>query len=313
MPEASVVKVKKEFIAGIQKCWYQSVIDHYQLDTKLGLTEDKIITRSMGNFPVAQQRSAQGFSSMHNPYGHNAIIMPAGDASASPHFMSGSGLSSARQNIFHSKKYTEQIAKREDQAEAENTLSLSYEHTSQFAIQRGRVYVDPLSDAQIIEGRKARIRSQLDAAVEKTADLPSSGETPYKIVRESENEYRAELYGTRIGLEITDTGTISFRTDRGEGTSVDSVSHLEIELGIDDHTNINYRLSSDNQDLQRTALAEIANDPTLLAFSFDNLKALTDIAKDRESLLKMKLLKPLERSLLAYALKNSKKELRKNR
>ena len=274
---------KKEFIAGIQKCWYQSVMDHYQLDTKLGLTEDKIITRSMGNFPVAQQRSAQGFSSMHNPYGHNAIIMPAGDASASPHFMSGSGLSSARQNIFHAKKYTEQIAKLEDQAEAENTLSLGYEHTSQFAIQRGRVYVDPLSDAQIIEGRKARIRSQLDAAVEKTADLPSSGETPYKIVRESENEYRAELYGTRIGLEITDTGTISFRTVRGEGTSVDSVSHLEIELGIDDHTNINYRLSSDNQDLQRTALAEIANDPTLLAFSFDNLKALTDIAKDRES------------------------------
>ena len=64
------------------------------------------------------------------------------------------------------------------------------------------------------------------------------------------------------------------------------MNHLEITLGIDDHTNINYRLCSESLDLQRTALAEIANDPTLLAFSFDNLKALTDIAKNPDSPLK---------------------------
>ena len=100
----------KSIIQGIQKSWFQTIMEHYGLDRTLDLTQEKIITPSMANFPVAQNRSSQAFSAMDNPYGRKALIVPAGDASSSPHFMRYSGLSGARENVLHAEEYTHSIA-----------------------------------------------------------------------------------------------------------------------------------------------------------------------------------------------------------
>ncbi|WOG26018.1 hypothetical protein [Endozoicomonas sp. 8E] len=106
------VKKAKEGVKMVQKAWFQAVAHYYGIDrsTSLGATSDKMNQKFASVFPLSQQRVKQNVVT-EKAHGHNLAVTVAGEAAASSHFMTGSGLSGARENILHLQNFTHKTAK----------------------------------------------------------------------------------------------------------------------------------------------------------------------------------------------------------
>ena len=140
-----VVKVQK----ALSKAWFQTVANSYGVDQTKGVTPEKINESFAATFPVQQHRVKQNVIEKKSG-SHKVVITAAGDAAASPHFMTASGLTGAREHALHLQDYTKKISHRESSnshdAQAKRRVALrkleeKYQATGDFVIHRGEVFL----------------------------------------------------------------------------------------------------------------------------------------------------------------------------
>ncbi|WBA86652.1 hypothetical protein [Endozoicomonas sp. GU-1] len=99
-----VAKVQK----ALSKAWFQTVAHSYGIDQSLGVTEEMIDDPSVAVFYLQQRRVWRNVIKKKSG-SRQVVITAAGDAAATPHFMTGSGLTGARENVLHLQNYTRDV------------------------------------------------------------------------------------------------------------------------------------------------------------------------------------------------------------
>ncbi|KEQ19373.1 hypothetical protein [Endozoicomonas numazuensis] len=130
----------------IRTAWFQTVANSYGVDEKLNARKGAINKKFATTFSVAQDRTENNV--IYKGGKVPLMITAAGDAAASPHFMSGTGLTSGRQHILDDQDYTRLLATgvsdivMETQAD---DLRDKSDRTAAFAISRGSPFLQPLN------------------------------------------------------------------------------------------------------------------------------------------------------------------------
>ncbi|MGI9278432.1 MAG: hypothetical protein ACR2PX_02240 [Endozoicomonas sp.] len=131
----------------IRTAWFQSVANSYGVDEKLNAKKGAINRKFAASFSVAQDRTEDNV--VYKGGKRPLMITAAGDAAASPHFMSGTGLTSGRQHILDDKAYTKLLATGAStivmETEADDLRDKS-DRTAVFAISRGSPFLQPLNN-----------------------------------------------------------------------------------------------------------------------------------------------------------------------
>ncbi|WP_068468053.1 FAD-dependent oxidoreductase [Candidatus Protochlamydia phocaeensis] len=155
----------------LQMKWFESVAEVYGLD-KAGMVLQE---KSVGTFPVAQQRVAQPISEVKSPYGQELLIAAAGDSFASPHFMRYSGLSGARQNTENLQSFTERLilananpdpgVKERERQEIFKSFIENQQRTADFVIRRGLTFLQANPEEAIKEDLHKQMADQLEQEI----------------------------------------------------------------------------------------------------------------------------------------------------
>lgn len=95
----------------ISKAWFQTVAQSYGLDSSLG-GHKKVNDSFAATFPVQQHRVKKNVVEKQSG-SHKVVFTAAGDAAASPHFMTASGLTGAREHVLQLQNHTERVSRRE--------------------------------------------------------------------------------------------------------------------------------------------------------------------------------------------------------
>ncbi|WP_062265939.1 hypothetical protein [Endozoicomonas arenosclerae] len=131
----------------IRTAWFQTVANSYGVDEKLNARKGAINKKFAATFSVAQDRTEDNV--VYKGGKRPLMITAAGDAAASPHFMSGTGLTSGRQHILDDKAYTKLLATGAShivmETEADDLRDKS-DRTAVFAISRGSPFLQPLNN-----------------------------------------------------------------------------------------------------------------------------------------------------------------------
>ena len=142
-PKQRAAKAQK----AISKALLQTAAHSYDLDSSLGITEEKINDSSAAIFPVQQHRVRKNVVKKKSG-SHKVVITAAGDAAASHHFMSSTGLTGARENVLHLQNYTKDVSRQENPKVDQKTqrLALDYLEMHQkgvrdFVIQQGKDFL----------------------------------------------------------------------------------------------------------------------------------------------------------------------------
>ncbi len=192
---------KNEIRSVLKECWFQNMANHLGLDERLKATMPFINRKFTATFPVAQQRIDEGYSDLHSPSRiDELVIIPTGDAVASPHFMTASGLSGGRASANAAIEFIGEMANTSsasERATAKETLGRTVNEVADYVIDRGRDYLSPLTTYQIYLLRREQTLARLDAAVldPKPKDYTITvGEDPESfIVRMGEEQYTLTL------------------------------------------------------------------------------------------------------------------------
>lgn len=143
----------------ISKAWFQTVAHSYGLDSSLGVTEEKINDSFAATFPVQQHRLKKNVVEKQSG-SHKVVFTAAGDAAASPHFMTASGLTGAREHALHLQNYTKKVSRQESpkadkkrRRSALSTLEKEQVKTGDFVIKRGEVFLGKQSYLKLLLGR----------------------------------------------------------------------------------------------------------------------------------------------------------------
>ena len=154
-PEQRAAKVQK----ALSKALLQTAAHSYDLDSSLGITEEKINDSSAAIFPVQQHRVRKNVVKKKSG-SHKVVITAAGDAAASHHFMSGTGLTGARENVLHLQNYTKDVSRQENPKVDQKTqrLALDYLEMHQkgvrdFVIEQGEDFLGEPSVFKRLLGR----------------------------------------------------------------------------------------------------------------------------------------------------------------
>ncbi|WP_422448281.1 MULTISPECIES: hypothetical protein [unclassified Endozoicomonas] len=134
-------KVRK----ALSRAWFQTVAHSYGIDQSLGVTEEKINDSFATVFSLQQHRVRKNVVERRSD-SHQVIITAAGDAAASPHFMTASGLTGARENVLHLQNYTgEEWGGKSvflgHGATIMDILKDKQQSTADFVIQRGLIFL----------------------------------------------------------------------------------------------------------------------------------------------------------------------------
>lgn len=143
----------------ISKAWFQTVAHSYGLDSSLGVTEEKINDSFAASFPVQQHRIKKNVVEKQSG-SHKVVFTAAGDVAASPHFMTASGLTGAREHVLHLQNYTEKVSRQENpkadkkrRRSALSTLEKEQVKTGDFVIKRGEGFLGKQSYLKLLLGR----------------------------------------------------------------------------------------------------------------------------------------------------------------
>ena len=98
----------KNIMRLLQQCWFQTVADQYRLH-EMGVNETMMDRKFSVVFPLTLHRLEEE-TVVKKGYNSSVVITATGDAKASPHFMSASGLTGAREDIRHLSLMTECMA-----------------------------------------------------------------------------------------------------------------------------------------------------------------------------------------------------------
>lgn len=183
------VKEKQFLMERMRKMWFQNVMDTYGLTQKNDLSMDKIDTKFAAFFPVDQNRLEQhNASSIIKSGSSELLILAAGDAFASPHFMRYSGLTGGRENILDYQNYTRHMTRdlKPDQQKLLNRLRFRGDRTAAFVIDRGKAFLTSKTDQEIAKARKDKIIAMLDKEVADTTVRP------YTIKKVRDGVYEAQ-------------------------------------------------------------------------------------------------------------------------
>lgn len=187
---------KKAIMNQIHRRWFQCIMDVYHLDKETQLTIDKIDTRFSALFPVEQHRMHPDHSfSRIEKGGSELLILAAGDAFASPHFMRYSGLTGARENILHYQAYMHNVTHNANfKADKEKALELvrtQGDKTASFVIGRGDAFLTRKQEEQI---KKERTEKMIGLLKRETEKLEKEKNSPYKLtLREDESFYELAI------------------------------------------------------------------------------------------------------------------------
>lgn len=167
---AEMARHKQFMMETLRKIWFQNVMDTYGLSQKHGLTIDTIDPKFAAMFPVDQNRmhQAHSFSTIKSHSSESELlILAAGDAFASPHFMRYSGLTGARENILDYQDYTRHVSRDQnpDQKGLLSKLRHKGERTASFVIERGKAFLTPKTQQEIDKTRRDRMIALLDKEV----------------------------------------------------------------------------------------------------------------------------------------------------
>jgi hypothetical protein len=186
---AKMTQHKQFMMEMMRKVWFQNIMDTYGLSQKHGLTLDTIDTKFSAMFPVDQNRMHQNHSFSNIRSGNSELlVLAAGDAFASPHFMRYSGLTGARENILDYQNYTYRMThhQKPDQKGLLDKLRNKGDRTATFVIDRGKAFLTPKTQGEIDRVRKEKLIELLDKEV---ADI---NPRPYSIKKIGDGRYEVE-------------------------------------------------------------------------------------------------------------------------
>ncbi len=138
-------KKAREAVKAVQKAWFQAVAHYYGIDDSrsLGATSDKINHKFASAFSVQQHRVEKSVVTRQAD-GHELTVTVAGDAAVSPHFMSYSGLTGAREHVLQLQEFTQKTANDvnpSDRLLHREELEQRQRRTADFVIQRGKAFL----------------------------------------------------------------------------------------------------------------------------------------------------------------------------
>ncbi len=161
----------------IRDQWFQFIADKQGFSSTTG-AELSALRGKTAIFPVSQDRNSRNLATVKNRKGGPDLhIVTVGDASTSPHFMTASGLSGARETVnavtelIHSCVHAKPDD-RETLKQASSKLDKHFNRTTEFVINRGSQFLRPLAPDEINRRLEKRSRERLRKAVEQTREEP---------------------------------------------------------------------------------------------------------------------------------------------
>ena len=150
----------------VENLWFQRVLLS-RGDKAKDINIDCMDKTFCATFPLDQQRlSKNSMVSVIEKEDKSLVVLAAGDALASPHFMFYSGLTGARESIMMYEKMTQAMAN-----SATSTVPLYLEEQlnsiSNFVVNRGSPFLKRKSDKEIEESRLEKITKLLESGLER--------------------------------------------------------------------------------------------------------------------------------------------------
>lgn len=230
---------KRMIMDSAKRLWYQAIMNSYGLDKTSQLTLGRIDSKFSAMFPVSQYRMDPDQSLSRVRKGESElVVVAAGDAFASPHFMRYSGLTGARENILDYQHYTHEMTHRRHakrhQTALLTELSRKGDRTARFVIGRGYAFLQPRPVEEVAQARKEQIIGIMQREVMKTGQ----GDHSYRVtptdypdtfhleIQEGEAIHTLFLTAKAGWLEVRREGQI-------EAETYQSFEQLRLTLGLD--------------------------------------------------------------------------------
>lgn len=222
---AEMTRQKQFMMEMMKKVWFQNIMDTYGLSQKHQLTMDTIDTKFAAMFPVEQNRMHQEHSFSNIKSGTSELlVLAAGDAFASPHFMRYSGLTGARENILDYQNYTRHMThdQRPDQRGLLDSLRRKGDRTATFVIERGKAFLTPKSQSEIEKARKAKMIELLDK------EVADKNPRPYTVKKIGHEKYEAQKGFQKVLVQPKE----GFFRVEGSPKTYESFEQIKLEMQL---------------------------------------------------------------------------------
>lgn len=180
LEDPEVSKDKKE---EIQRRWFKAIGAILEVDT---LNNPNVLrdATTLTSFPVVQQALPETSHTYEAKDGHNLQVVAAGDSLVSPHFMSASGLSSARHVVDASTQLIKDLRNAKSASDASTAQEIFNQATrdaQDYALFRGKPFLNGLSEEEIEEARKKDLTEELEKAKLDTSKTITIGGQGYMV------------------------------------------------------------------------------------------------------------------------------------
>ncbi len=168
-------EIQKEVIQTITKHWFQLIARHYKFSDTANAHIEQIPSNGYAIFPVAQEINTSDVVTVRDSAGGGQlVIMPAGDALASPHFMTASGLSGGRESTNAVEEYVLKIcsetAPSEDPGHGLSDYQQYCQRIREFVLARGGLFLMPLEQDKVHQTLQDKTSRVLSHYVQQCAD-----------------------------------------------------------------------------------------------------------------------------------------------
>ncbi len=216
---------RKVILQLVKELWFQSVADHKGLSERYNAHFESLDHKFTTTFPVAQETLGQNYSWLQQDKNDNGLlILPIGDAAATPHFMSASGLSGGRATVDIATDYIAFAASgrlANQQAQIIGAVDQAVAGVADYVLGKGKEYLQPIQPETV----EAIRRQQTLQSLQKEAQDQSS---PYKIrFRKNGKSLILSHKNTKYELTVDHKGSIIAKTGRPPlSTSHPTFQHL---------------------------------------------------------------------------------------
>ena len=159
---------RKAVMALLKQVWFQSAADSKGFDERYNARLENMDAKFTATFPVAQENLGQNYSRLHRENNDNSLLMlPVGDAAATPHFMSASGLSGGRATVDIATAYLHLAAQGRLPRNVDlilPTIDEAIGDVAGYVLAKGKDYLESMTPEKVEGDRRQNTLASLKAA-----------------------------------------------------------------------------------------------------------------------------------------------------